>query len=154
MTTFDHEPYTSDNLDALVTMWRASFETSVGVTDPHPIADQKRYFIEEVLPTHEVRVVSDQGNVIAFIAASSDGVAQLYVDVAFQGRGIGTMLLNWAKERSNGALWLYTFARNQGARSFYEKHGFRVTATGFEATWQLEDVRYEWTEGKTGTDRS
>lgn len=51
----------------------------------------------------------------------------------------------WAKSGSHGHLCLYTFARNARARAFYEKHGFRAVAHGFEPTWHLDDVRYEWT---------
>lgn len=57
---------------------------------------------------------------------------------------IGSRLLAWAKEQSAGSLWLYTFDRNAIARAFYEKHGFRIVARGFEPQWKLADVRYEW----------
>jgi hypothetical protein len=30
------------------------------------------------------------------------------------------------------------------ARRFYERHGFVAVAHGFEPTWRLADVRYEW----------
>jgi hypothetical protein len=59
-------------------------------------------------------------------------------------QGIGSRLLAWAQSQSTGSLGLYTFARNQRARQFYERHGFRAVAFGFEPTWQLDDVRYEW----------
>jgi RimJ/RimL family protein N-acetyltransferase len=45
---------------------------------------------------------------------------------------------------SVGSLWLYTFARNERARRFYERNGFAAVAFGYEPFWQLEDVRYEW----------
>lgn len=31
-------------------------------------------------------------------------------------------------------------------RAFYEKHGFEIIARGFEPTWQLDDVQYEWVD--------
>ena len=37
------------------------------------------------------------------------------------------------------------FARNAGACAFYERNAFVAVAHGFEPTWQLADVRYEWT---------
>lgn len=131
-------------LDELVHMWRASFEAGVGVTDPHPLAQQRSYFVDEVLPRNEVRVALHDGRIVGFIAATRESVAQLYVRVGCQRQGIGRALLDWAKDRSSGHLWLYTFARNRGAQAFYERNGFVVAARGFEPMWQLEDIRYEW----------
>lgn len=131
-------------VDDLVRMWRASFETAVGVVDPHPIEDQKRYFMQEVLPHNTVQVARAAGELAGFVAASRESVAQLYVRLELQRRGIGRQMLDWAKDHSNGSLWLYTFARNAGACAFYERHGFVAVAHGFEPTWRLEDVRYEW----------
>lgn len=148
MPSWSIEPYDEDELDELIAMWRASFEAALGIADPHSIREQKQYFLEQVLPTQRVRVVHHDGRVVAFLAATSESVSQLYVDVGFQGRGIGSQLLNTAKKESRGSLWLYTFARNQAACGFYQRHGFRETARGFEETWQLEDLRYEWSRSE------
>jgi ribosomal protein S18 acetylase RimI-like enzyme len=85
-----------------------------------------------------------ENQVLGFVAASSTSIAQLYVRRGFQRRGIGSRLLAWAKAQSAGTLWLHTFARNAGACAFYEHHGFKVVARGYEPTWQLDDLRYEW----------
>jgi hypothetical protein len=53
-------------------------------------------------------------------------------------------LLEWAKHQSGGSLWLHTFERNAGARAFYERYGFTIVARGFEPTWKLDDLKYEW----------
>jgi ribosomal protein S18 acetylase RimI-like enzyme len=136
--------YRGDALDALIPMWRASFEAGVGVKDPHPLDEQRRYFLSQVVPHHAVRLAFLDGGLVGFIAASRESIAQLYVRVGFQRRGIGTTLLEWAKLQSSGSLWLYTFARNAGARAFYERNGFVPVALGFEPMWQLEDVKYRW----------
>ena len=130
--------------EALVRMWRESFELGVGITDPHPIAEQVAYFETEILPRNRVRLALSAGQLVGFIAASRESVAQLHVRVGFHRLGIGTQLLTWAKSQSSGGLWLYTFARNTVAQAFYEHHGFRIVARGFEPTWQLEDIKYQW----------
>lgn len=133
-------------LDELIEMWRESFEAAVGVRDPHSLNEQKQYFLNEVLTRHAVRLAVLDGKLVGFVAASSDSVAQLYVRVGFQRSGIGSQLLSWAKSQSAGSLWLYTFARNEAARSFYERSGFVAIEHGFEPQWQLEDVKYSWTK--------
>lgn len=133
---------------ALIPMWRESFEFGVGITDPHPLADRARYFETEVLPKNTVRLAFCSQQLVGFVAASSESVAQLHVRVGFHRQGIGSLLLGWAKSQSVGSLSLYTFARNAVAQAFYEHHGFRIAARGFELTSQLEDIRYEWSASR------
>lgn len=140
--------FAAEDLGPLLTMWRDSFEAGVGIKDPHPLAEQIEYFWSEVAPKHRVCVARCGGHLVGFVAASAESVAQLYVRVGHQRQGIGSALLGWAKGQSSGGLWLYTFAQNSNARAFYEKHGFRATAHGFEPSWQLADVRYEWSLGE------
>ena len=131
-------------LDELVLMWRASFEAGVGVTDPHSIAQQRDYFVGLVLPQHEVWVALHGALLVGFVAASRESVAQLHVRVGAWRQGIGTALLDGAKQRSGGSLWLYAFARNLGARAFYARNGFAEIEHGFEPAWQLDDVKLRW----------
>lgn len=141
--------YRPSFLDELIPMWRASFEAGVGIVDPHPLHEQRQYFLQTVLPQHAVQLAVDggDGRLLGFVAASRESVSQLYVRIGAQRRGIGRSLLDWAKAQSSGSLWLYTFARNSGARAFYEREGFVAVAHGFEPHWQLEDVKYEWQAG-------
>jgi GNAT superfamily N-acetyltransferase len=139
-------------LDELIRMWRASFEAGVGIADPHPLSEQREALLTKVLPHHEVRLALLADELVGFVAASPDSVSQLYVRVGFLRRGIGTQLLDWAKARSAGSLWLYTFARNLNARAFYERSGFVAIEHGFEPTWQLDDIKYRWTAGEPRAD--
>ena len=140
-----------DRLDELVRMWRASFEAAVGVGDPHALAEQRDYFLTQVLPRNDVRLALRGAELIGFVAASRESIAQLYVRTGCQRSGVGTRLLDWAKAQSQGSLWLYTFARNRGARAFYERHGFVAIAHGFEPTWQLADVKYRWIDERAAS---
>jgi hypothetical protein len=42
------------------------------------------------------------------------------------------------------AMWRASFARNRGARAFYERNGFVAIAHGIEPTWRLDDNKYQW----------
>lgn len=137
--------YDASCLDALVGLWREAFEFGVGVSDPHPLAEQREYFVSQLLPTHRVTLALSPAGLAGFVVASSESVAQLHVRVGLHRQGIGSRLLDHAKSHSGGSLWLYAFARNLRACRFYEKHGFVAIARGFEPTWQLDDVKYHWT---------
>ena len=136
--------FDSGRTDELVRLWRESFEFGVGVVDPHPISDQRDYFVNTVVAHNAVRMAVLDDQLVGFIAATKESIAHLYVRVGHHHRGIGTQLLAWAQAQSIGKLWLYAFARNATARAFYEKHGFVIVARGFEPTWQLDDIKYEW----------
>ena len=140
VTGFDAER----DADELVAMWRASFEHGVGVIDPHPIAEQRTFLVEHLAPAHRMALVRDGQGIAAFLASTPDMIAQLYVRVDRLGQGIGSLLLQRARDESDGSLWLYTFQRNHAARAFYARRGFTEVAYGVEPTWQLDDVRLEW----------
>ena len=125
-------------------MWRESFEFGVGVVDPHPIEEQRQWFVETVVPSNTIRMALLDDELVGFIAATRESITHLYVRVGHHHRSVGTQLLGWAKAQSGGKLWLFAFARNAVARAFYEKHGFEIIARGFEPTWQLDDIKYEW----------
>lgn len=132
------------HVDELVTMWRASFEAAVGVREPHTVEQQRAYVLETVAPSNRVLVALVGGRLVGFIAASNEHIDQLYVHLDYQGIGIGSRLLQWAKDNSRGRLSLFTFERNDRAQKFYEARGFRIIGRGFEENWQLPDIRYEW----------
>ena len=69
-------------------------------------------------------------------------VKRIYVDQAWQGRAVGSALLDRAVVRANATgatLWLVVFAHNAPALRFYEKHGFRPVG---EQTFQMGSVRH------------
>lgn len=138
--------YSIEYADELVQMWRKSFERAVGIIDPHSLEDQLRALEEKIVPENRVRLVLDRETtaVIGFLASTPDTISQLYVHVDYQDKGIGSELLNLAKQESNGSLRLFTFKSNTKAQRFYERHGFREVGHGFEEFWQLEDIEYEW----------
>lgn len=143
------DDYDARQRDALVALWRRSFEHGVGLVDPHSIDDQRAYFEHEVVPNHRVRVATLDGELVGFMASTPESIAQLYVAVAHLRRGIGSRFVERAKAECSGRLWLHTFVRNLGARAFYERHGFVDRGHGFENMWKLEDIRYEWVRGGT-----
>jgi ribosomal protein S18 acetylase RimI-like enzyme len=142
--------YDASFLERLLRLWREAFEFGVGVTDPHPLTEQREYFLSQVLPQHRVTLAVRESQLLGFIAASETSVAQLHVQVGLHRQGIGSALLALSKSRSAGSLWLYAFAQNVRACRFYEKHGFVAVERGFEPNWKLEDVKYSWSAQRAG----
>lgn len=110
--------------------------------------EQTRTWIREtMLPTTTVWVAEISGRVVGFCSLGGQKLEHLYVHPEDQGLGVGTALLEQARALSIERLELYTFVRNQGARRFYERHGFRAIAFGQSNEENEPDVLYEWTPG-------
>lgn len=86
------------------------------------------------------------GAVVALMLLEKDWIEQLYVDPSWTGRGIGTQLIEVAKQRRPSGLQLWTFQSNRRAHRFYERHGFvaeeRTDGAGNQE--RAPDVRYVW----------
>jgi N-acetylglutamate synthase-like GNAT family acetyltransferase len=94
-------------------------------------------------------VVLENGEIVAMISLREGWIDQLYVDPSWQGRAMGARLVDFAKARAPEGLELWTFQTNEGARRFYERHGFAaVEWTDGENEEGAPDVRYRWPDGR------
>lgn len=114
---------------------------------------QQRYTLEEnraflegyLLVLCRLWVAEEAGEPVGFMALREDWIDQLFVQVDRQGRGIGSALLDKAKELAEGDLHLFTYQKNHEARAFYERHGFEAVAFGVSPPPENEpDVQYRW----------
>ncbi|MDH2342042.1 GNAT family N-acetyltransferase [Bradyrhizobium sp. SSUT77] len=134
------------DMGAAAQVHRAAFDHAmpwlVGLHTP----DQDRWFYREhVFATCRVCGRFD-GEVLGGIIAFRDGwIEQLYVLPAVQGRGVGTELLDVAKQACE-RLELWTFQRNERARRFYEARGFTLVeqTDGARNEENEPDARYLW----------
>jgi GNAT superfamily N-acetyltransferase len=94
----------------------------------------------------EIWVEEHGGHVVGFVGLREDEVSHLYVEPGQQGRGIGTGLLDHAKSLRPDRLELWVFQKNDGARRFYERHGFRLVrlTDGADNMEKEPDALYEW----------
>ena len=79
-------------------------------------------------------------------ASDCSWIEQLYLSPAWIGRGIGTRLLELARTELPPPIRLYTFQRNERARDFYERRGFKSIrfSDGSSNEEKCPDVLYEW----------
>lgn len=117
----------------------------------HSDAQVQHWIREQVLPSAQVTVAQDGGELLGFIASSDDDACRwidhLYLRPASVGLGIGAALLRPLLADQSRALRLYTFQQNLGARRFYERFGFVAIALtdGNGNEERCPDVLYERT---------
>ncbi|WP_366517394.1 GNAT family N-acetyltransferase [uncultured Ruminococcus sp.] len=68
----------------------------------------------------------DDGIVKGLIRIEKEEILELYVDHFFQGQGVGSELIKYAKENYS-VNYLWTIEKNTDAVRFYEAHGFHLT---------------------------
>ena len=127
-------------------VWLRSRDASVPAIPPpvHSDDDVRAYFAV-VLATREVWVVEGDDQVVALLVLDGDEIDQLYVDPSWTGRGLGSQLIDVAKDRSPSGLNLWTFQSNKRARQFYERRDFIAgEMTDGKNEEGAPDVRYRW----------
>jgi GNAT superfamily N-acetyltransferase len=111
----------------------------------HDEDDTRRYWRDALVPKVEVWLAEDAGDVVAVMALDGEWLDQLYVAPGRTSAGIGTALLDLAKERRPAGLRLWAFQSNTGARRFYERHGFvEIDSTDGDNEEHAPDVLYAW----------
>ena len=71
-------------------------------------------------------LVYDDGFVKGLIRIEKNEIVELYVDYFFQGQGVGSRLIEYAKE-NYPVDFLWVIEKNTDAVRFYESHGFHLT---------------------------
>ena len=95
---------------------------SFGEIQVIPVAEQ--YSKPEIL--ENIRVYEAEGIIKGLIRIVGKEVVELYVEHFFQGQGIGSELIEFAKkEHDVRSLWV--LEKNTNAIRFYEAHGFHIT---------------------------
>jgi ribosomal protein S18 acetylase RimI-like enzyme len=140
--------YQATDFDAVTILWRISREKSLPefqLEKGHFFYEDRNYFQNYVLKNNRVWVVELANRPVGFMAMNKDFVDQLYIDPDYQRRGIGKILLDFAREQSPDHLWLYTLQVNVNARAFYESNGFVAEKFGVSPPPESEpDVEYHW----------
>jgi GNAT superfamily N-acetyltransferase len=138
-------PARPDDVAAIAVLFRRSFGGLGFLPTLHTPEEDLAHFAR-LVDEEEAWVAETEGGVVAFATLDRTMLNNLYVDPPAQGHGIGTALLEHAKRRRPGGFRLWTFQRNDGARRFYERHGFDVVklTDGSGNEEHEPDLLYEW----------
>jgi GNAT superfamily N-acetyltransferase len=100
----------------------------------HPDAAVRSWIRHTLVPSGGVSVAVEADRIVGMMAVTLEGncgwIDQLYVHPSRVACGIGSALLTQGLMHLPRPVRLYTFAENQGARRFYERHGFVAIAFG------------------------
>lgn len=113
----------------------------------HTPQETRAFIANQVFPSSELWVAEEQGGpILGMMALVGTHIDHLYLLPGHYRQGIGTVLLDKAKELSPQKLTLYAFAVNTRARAFYEHHGFKAVEFGDGSANEAgePDVLYEW----------
>jgi len=117
------------------------------------VPDQAAVPIAARIREHEeVWVAEEDGRLVGFLGIEASrnlgGAAvleKLYVEPSVQNRGVGSALLDKAKELRPEELYLWVFQKNP-ARRLYERHGFELVrlTDGADNMEREPDALYRW----------
>lgn len=139
--------------DDVADVWLRSRRAAIP-SIPAPVHDDdavRGWFRDVVLAHRDVWVAVDTERSVLGVLVMADGwIDQLYVDPGSWGQGLGSALIDLAKQQSPEGLELWTFQRNAGARRLYERHEFVATemTDGSGNEERTPDVRLRWTRAR------
>lgn len=112
----------------------------------HTPQETRAFIANQVFPSSDMWVAVEAGRIVGMMALVGQHIDHLYLMPGEYRRGIGTKLLNKAKQLSPQKITLYAFAVNSRARAFYEHHGFKPIEFGDGSANEAgePDVLYEW----------
>jgi GNAT superfamily N-acetyltransferase len=123
--------------------WRSTGTASDEDVRTEDLADRIR---EEVQGQWDLTLAFSDDVLSGFMALRPHDscLDQLFMAPDAKGRGLGGALIDLAKQRLPGGMWLRTAEANHPARAFYEKRGFRHTESGVHERLGYATVIYRW----------
>jgi GNAT superfamily N-acetyltransferase len=139
--------YRDEDREALAKLWLDSWRsTGLSVAKLATEAGNYDRIGRELAAGWELHLACDEGRLVGFVAVKPETrcLDQLFVAPEAQGKGIGRLLLDLAKDRLPRGLWLRTAEDNHRARRFYERNGFRRSEQQTHPSLGHRTIIYRW----------
>ncbi len=131
-------------VDEVISIWIESSKTAHDFIAADYWLDQAPAMKEIYLPQAETWIYKDKnGNITGFISLVKNHVAALFIHPEAQQMGIGSRLIEKAKELKR-ELHLKVYIKNKKAVHFYQKHGFRIQETHIDENTDEEEFYMTW----------
>lgn len=98
----------------------------------------------QYIPNSTTYVHEDEGKVNGFLSIMDESfIGAIFIDSEYQSRGIGRVLINYAKEKYD-KLSLAVYEENKRALEFYKREGFKVTLLQVDEATGRKELIMEW----------
>ncbi len=140
--------YTKADSVSSARVWLRSGQAEYDYLDAFQKLDEKKaleVFRRVIQDTCRIWVYEIENEIVGFMAMHKCYIDRLYVAPEHQGKGVGSKLVDHAKELYPTGLSLKTHQQNLRACAFYEKRGFAPVGYGVSpAPESMPDVEYQW----------
>jgi putative acetyltransferase len=147
MSDYSLRPYQPDDFESVVRLWHRSWHQAFpGFEHPWSYEQWRAHFQEKVAANERIWIAESASQIAGFLVLrESDGyLDQIFVAPEIQRQGVGTILLNKAKQLAPNGIYLTTLQRNTSACLFYEQHGFVAERTGINSNNGQPNIEYRW----------
>ena len=141
--------YRETDMSRIINIWFDGWHSiAPGLVHPLPKSEWRTRWVSQIVPNHEIAVLESDGEILGFVTVNfnTSELSQIFTSLSERGRGVGTALMNWAKNKYPAGLFLFTLELNHRSRNFYRKHGFRETGHSINPINGYPSVRYAWSE--------
>lgn len=135
--------FRTEDTDAVLAIWLDASLASHAFIDAAFWRGNVQAMRDVYLPLARTWVYEKEGEVVGFISMNGEYVAALFVAPKWQGRRVGTTLLNHAKTLSS-VLRLAVYTENTAACRFYARHGFTLVQERLDETTGHREQVMRW----------
>jgi len=144
--TFHLRPYRADDEDALIALWRDTWQQAYPSIDfAARVPWWRERWRSELVPKAAIIVAEQDGIPVGFVTIDASGyLDQLVVAPDRWGSELATMLVNEAKRRSPERITLLVNKDNARAIRFYERNEFAPAGEDVNPTSGRPVLKMEW----------
>ena len=127
MENFEIKEITEKDISEIVDIWYDVSLQAHGFIPGDYWSKNKDQMSRKYIPMSETYKATDGENILGFISLLDDYLAAIFVKSEYQGKGIGSRLLNHAMNLRNN-LQLKVFCKNEKSVEFYKTKGFSIVS--------------------------